>query len=86
MHGHVEHVSRYDAIFARFAHAGIRVLAFDQVGCGQTGLRSGDLGGVKGAEQLLHDITHAIDFLDRHDVPLFLLGNSLVTCWATLTP
>ncbi|KAJ9075264.1 hypothetical protein DSO57_1037787 [Entomophthora muscae] len=75
-HGHSEHVSRYSDIFTRFAGNGIKVLAFDQVGYGETGMKMNDLGGARGAEQLLLDMTKAIDEIHKPGVPLFLMGHS----------
>ncbi|KAJ9074099.1 hypothetical protein DSO57_1009694 [Entomophthora muscae] len=75
-HGHGEHVSRYNQIFARFAESNIKVLAFDQVGCGETGKRVNDIGGAMGEEQVLRDMTFAIDLIHNPNVPLFLMGHS----------
>ncbi|KAJ9065784.1 hypothetical protein DSO57_1015994 [Entomophthora muscae] len=75
-HGHGEHVSRYDQIFAKFAESNIKVLAFDQVGCGETGKRVNDIGGAMGEEQVLRDMTFAIDLIHNPNVPLFLMGHS----------
>ncbi|KAJ9064592.1 hypothetical protein DSO57_1028910 [Entomophthora muscae] len=75
-HGHSEHVSRYSDIFTRFSENGIKVLAFDQVGYGETGMKMNDLGGARGAEQLLLDMTKAIDVIHKPGIPLFLMGHS----------
>ncbi|KAJ9074093.1 hypothetical protein DSO57_1009688 [Entomophthora muscae] len=80
VHGHGEHISRYDEVFAKFAKSGIKVLGFDQVGCGETGKRANDIGGVRGIEQLLHDITVAIAWIHKNGTPLFLMGHSFGGC------
>ncbi|PLW38263.1 hypothetical protein PCANC_14901 [Puccinia coronata f. sp. avenae] len=40
LHGFMEHISRYDHVFQRYAEAGIEVFAFDQRGFGQTAART----------------------------------------------
>lgn len=78
VHGHNEHVSRYDDFFQDFAKVGIRVCGFDQVGCGKTGERSEDLGGALGLARLLVDLNDAVERNYDPKVPLFLMGHSFV--------
>ncbi|KAI7960029.1 hypothetical protein MJO29_005097 [Puccinia striiformis f. sp. tritici] len=40
LHGFMEHISRYDHVFSRYAEAGIEVFAFDQRGFGETAART----------------------------------------------
>jgi len=76
IHGHGEHVTRYDHVFNEFAKNGLKVHAFDQVGCGKTGQRVNDLGGVMGIKRVLLDVNDAIDRVYDPDIPLFLMGHS----------
>ncbi|KAJ9066247.1 hypothetical protein DSO57_1011574 [Entomophthora muscae] len=76
VHGHNEHVSRYDAFFADFAKIGIKVCGFDQVGCGKTGEKAGDLGGALGLSRLLVDLNDVVERNYDPKIPLFLMGHS----------
>ncbi|KAJ9069579.1 hypothetical protein DSO57_1017210 [Entomophthora muscae] len=76
VHGHAEHVNRYNNVFSEFTKSGIKVHAFDQVGCGKTGKRANDLGGPLGVERVRQDIDDAIDRIHDAEIPLFLMGHS----------
>ncbi|KAJ9064591.1 hypothetical protein DSO57_1028909 [Entomophthora muscae] len=76
VHGLGEHISRYNHVFDQFSKAGIKVLAFDQVGCGETGRRAKDVGGAMGLKRILLDISFMIEQFYRPDIPLFLMGHS----------
>ncbi|KAJ9057891.1 hypothetical protein DSO57_1018069 [Entomophthora muscae] len=76
VHGHGEHISRYIDVFDQFSKVGIKVLAFDQVGCGETGRRANDIGGAMGLKRVLLDISLMIEQIYRPDIPLFLMGHS----------
>ncbi|KAJ9086787.1 hypothetical protein DSO57_1000412 [Entomophthora muscae] len=76
VHGQAEHVNRYNRVFSEFAKAGIKVHAFDQVGCGRTGKRASNLGGAMGMERVELDIDDAIVRIHDGKTPLFLMGQS----------
>ncbi|KAJ9081462.1 hypothetical protein DSO57_1014352 [Entomophthora muscae] len=76
VHGFNDHINRYNHVFSNFAEEGIKVHAFDQVGCGQTGKRANNLGGAMGMERVKLDIDDAIDRIDDKKTPLFLMGHS----------
>ncbi|KAJ9086791.1 hypothetical protein DSO57_1000416 [Entomophthora muscae] len=76
VHGQAEHVNRYNRVFSEFAKAGIKVHAFDQVGCGKTGKRANKLGGAMGMERVKLDIDDAIVRIHDGQTPLFLMGHS----------
>ncbi|KAJ9074081.1 hypothetical protein DSO57_1009677 [Entomophthora muscae] len=75
-HGEGEHFSRYSEIFEQFAENGIRVMAFDQVGCGETGVKANSLGRPLGMDQTMKDLTEAIIMVHDSSIPLFLMGHS----------
>lgn len=79
VHGHAEHITRYDGVFKQIAEQGIKIHGFDQVGCGKTGERANDLGGAMGLSRTILDITDAIDRVHDQDIPLFIMGHSFVS-------
>ncbi|KAJ9071896.1 hypothetical protein DSO57_1032769 [Entomophthora muscae] len=77
VHGFNDMSSHYNDIFSKFAEAGIKVHAFDQVGCGKTGERANKLGGAMGMDRVRIDIDDAIERIYDTKTPLFLMGHSL---------
>ncbi|KAJ9074090.1 hypothetical protein DSO57_1009685 [Entomophthora muscae] len=76
VHGFNDMSSHYNDIFSKFAEAGIKVHAFDQVGCGKTGERANKLGGAMGMDRVRIDIDDAIERIYDTKTPLFLMGHS----------
>lgn len=79
VHGQAEHVNRYNHVFSEFAKAGIKVHAFDQVGCGRTGKKARSLGLAMGMARTELDIDDAIVRMYDEETPLFLMGHSFVS-------
>ncbi|KAI9205639.1 Alpha/Beta hydrolase protein [Polychytrium aggregatum] len=79
IHGHGDHMSRYDAVLGPIAaQNGFYIRGIDQRGFGETGTRSKSMGNCQGMDVSLGDIAH-ISALIRNDypsVPLFLMGYS----------
>ncbi|KAJ9071897.1 hypothetical protein DSO57_1032770 [Entomophthora muscae] len=76
VHGFNDMSSHYNDIFSKFAEAGIKVHAFDQVGCGKTGEKANNLGGAMGMDRVRIDIDDAIERIYDTKTPLFLMGHS----------
>lgn len=80
LHGFMEHITRYDHVFSRYAEAGIEVFAFDQRGFGQTASRTKTQGqtswasGLKDAEFF---ITHEASPDRCNGRKVFLMGHSM---------
>jgi len=75
LHGHGEHVKRYDHVGQAFVAAGYALQAFDLRGHGQSGGRRGH---TPSYDHLMNDITDFLhDAQSRHPhLPLFLYGHS----------
>lgn len=77
IHGFMEHISRYDHVYSRYAEAGIEVFAFDQRGFGETAAKTKTQGQTSWP-QALEDI----DFFIKNEASLvstkvFLMGHSM---------
>jgi len=85
IHGYIEHVARYDAIFPLWNERGVSVVAFDQRGFGQTALNkehnkgAGERYGKTSSKQQLEDISFFVKWTGRRfeGLPLFLAGQSM---------
>jgi acylglycerol lipase len=76
-HGYGEHCARYHHVFAPFAAAGIRVLAYDQRGFGQTLKRSKRVGHNFGYATVLADAKFMSARVKLPGVPHFIMGHSM---------
>lgn len=91
VHGFVEHVNRYDHVFAHFAEKGIAVTGYDQRGFGQTAAKTKSQGATSW-KQALADISYFVEAAATKDpkTPLFLvshsMGGALAIAFATRTP
>lgn len=85
VHGFIEHIERYHAVFSRWARNGISVFAYDQRGFGRTAIEtekspSSSYGKTSWKDQM-EDISF---FIIRErlrlgtGVPIFLMGHSMV--------
>ncbi|KAH9811504.1 acylglycerol lipase [Melampsora americana] len=77
IHGFMEHISRYDHVYSRYAEAGIEVFAFDQRGFGETAAKTGTQGQTSWVEALSD-----ADFFIKKEVSsvstkVFLMGHSM---------
>lgn len=84
VHGYIEHIGRYDRAHSAWASRGFAVFAFDQRGFGRTALdgqRSETSAyGKTGSPDRMLDVEWAIRVTRGQfpDVPLFLMGHSMV--------
>ncbi|KAI8616944.1 Alpha/Beta hydrolase protein [Chytriomyces sp. MP71] len=85
-HGLGEHVLRYDAIFERFARAGILVRGMDARGHGRTAKKSGGTGHARSFNAIFDDMLQllgldvtlkASDSQSLRGIPLFVGGHSM---------
>lgn len=72
-HGIAEHSGRYENAGARMADAGIRVTAYDQIGCGASG---GRRAWVDSWSDVLDQIQRHVESVLTHGLPVVLLGHS----------
>ena len=92
VHGFAEHIGRYEHVFVQYPPRGITIFAFDQRGFGRTVL---DLGhkskdstyGKTNWHLQLRDIEFFARYLAKEfpDVPLFLMGHSMVRSISDMT-
>ncbi|KAA1119653.1 hypothetical protein PGT21_030979 [Puccinia graminis f. sp. tritici] len=80
LHGFMEHISRYDHVFSRYAEAGIETFAFDQRGFGETAARTK----TQGQTSWPAGLKDADFFITREAAPdrcngrkVFLMGHSM---------
>ncbi|KXN74487.1 alpha/beta-hydrolase [Conidiobolus coronatus NRRL 28638] len=76
LHGFGEHTGRYLKNFEKFAQAGIKVVAFDQRGHGETGKKINSLGTGSDLSTLFKDIDEFIEKFYDPSVNLILMGFS----------
>ena len=69
-----EHIGRYDHVFPLFAKAGIKVVGYDQRGCGRSGGARGDSGHYN---DIMADARAVWDYAAVEGVPQFVFGHSL---------
>lgn len=77
LHGHGEHIHRYDHVGQAFAAAGYLLTGFDLRGHGRSG---GPRGHIPSYENLHNDVSDFLADAKRHspsDVPVFLYGHSM---------
>ncbi|CDR44683.1 RHTO0S09e07646g1_1 [Rhodotorula toruloides] len=93
VHGFIEHVERYNHVFASFADKGIATFAFDQRGFGKTATYTPKhTQGVTSWPEQFDDIRHFLALvLEKYpSVPVFLFGHSmgggLVLAYSTRSP
>ncbi|EGG10409.1 acylglycerol lipase [Melampsora larici-populina 98AG31] len=77
IHGFMEHISRYDHVYSRYAEAGIEVFAFDQRGFGETAAKTKTQGQTSWPEAL-RDVDYFIEKEARLvSTKVFLMGHSM---------